>query len=72
MFYRGGQFYWGRKPEYLEKTTNLSQVTDKLYHRLRIRESDNCTLAYVALNLGNGQEIGKLLNFKIVKISGIL
>jgi hypothetical protein len=39
--------------------------------RLRIRESDNCTLAYVALNHGNGQEIGKLLNFKIVKISGI-
>jgi hypothetical protein len=24
--------YWWRKPEYLEKTTNLSQVTDKLYH----------------------------------------
>ena len=22
--------YWGRKPEYLEKTTDLSQVTDKL------------------------------------------
>jgi len=23
---------WWRKPEYQEKTTNLSQVTDKLYH----------------------------------------
>jgi hypothetical protein len=23
----GGQFYWWRKLEYLEKTTNLSQVT---------------------------------------------
>jgi len=26
---RGGQFYWWRNPEYLEKTTNLLQVTDK-------------------------------------------
>jgi hypothetical protein len=30
--YRGGQFNWWRKPEYQEKTTDLSQVTDKLYH----------------------------------------
>jgi hypothetical protein len=29
---RGGQFYRWRKPEDQEKTTNLSQVTDKLYH----------------------------------------
>ena len=30
QLYRGGQFYWLRKPEYPEKTINLSQVTDKL------------------------------------------
>ena len=28
----GGQFHWWRKPEYTEKTIDLSQVTDKLYH----------------------------------------
>ena len=30
--YHGSQFNWWRKPEYLEKTTDLSQVTDKVYH----------------------------------------
>jgi hypothetical protein len=30
QLYRDRQFYWWRKPEYSEKTTDLSQVTAKL------------------------------------------
>ena len=32
QIYRGGQFYWWKKEEYKMKTTDLSQVGDKLYH----------------------------------------
>jgi hypothetical protein len=42
QLYGGGQFYWWRKPEYPEDTTDLSQVIDKRYHTIWYRVHIAC------------------------------
>jgi hypothetical protein len=36
QLYRGGHFYWWRKPERTEKTTDLLHVIGKLYYTYTI------------------------------------
>jgi hypothetical protein len=41
QLYLVGQFDWLRKPGYPEKSIDLTQVTDKLYHTSRHHEQDS-------------------------------
>ena len=42
QLYGGGQFFWWRKPVYLDKTTNLPQVADERYHKMLFRVRPAC------------------------------
>jgi hypothetical protein len=55
QLYHGNQFYWWRKPEYLERTTDPGLATGKLYHwRLRVA----CTLFVIYKAGANPRRIG--------------
>jgi len=47
QLYRVRQFYLWRKPEYTDKTTNIQQVTNTIYHKVvssthrHVRESSS-------------------------------
>jgi hypothetical protein len=45
QLYRGGQFYWWRKPEYPEKTISLPQVMTNLIKK-KIYKTVNIILPF--------------------------
>jgi hypothetical protein len=47
QLYRGIQFYWRRKPDYQEKSTDLTQITVKRFHIMLYR----LRLAWVVFEL---------------------
>jgi hypothetical protein len=70
QLYSRCQFYWWRKPEYLEKTTDMLQVSDKLLYgvhpvmnRVNPANGELYLIHYVIKFVSDPQQVGGFLWF---------
>ena len=75
QLYSGGQIYWWRKQEYPEKTTDLSEVTDKLHHIILYRvylAMSSCKSNYHTITNTTTLDDNWWYSHSLIVISGIV